>query len=192
MLQLCTAPSDENQILSYRTQTSCPLLMVPISEGQKLPKSRLILWWDGFGKWKALFVSAKQHGSPLQNPLLSIGLFLFLPQVTLPEYFFSCCTVMCLTLTECCKSPLTFTCAILSELYQGSVCDGAWYTVTAQAISIFSGEAHPLVVIKEVIISLSEEYCITFFLKDVYCSHCKGLQTLSHQLMIKRAVKWQT
>lgn len=151
MLQLCTAPSDENLILGYWPQTSHPLLTVSISEGQIQRRSRLILRGDGFGEWKALFVFAKQHGSPLQDPLLSIGLFLLLPQVTLPEYFFSCCTVMCLTLTGCCKSPLSFTCATSSERYQGPDCDGVCYTVTGQAISIFyfSTEAHPLGVIKK-------------------------------------------
>lgn len=98
MLQLCTAPTDENLIRGYWPQTSHPLLVDPISEGQIQPRNRLILRGDGFREWKTLFVFAKQHGSwgpwtaPLQDLVLSIGLFLLLPQVTLPELF-SCCLV---------------------------------------------------------------------------------------------------
>lgn len=97
MLQLCTAPSDENLILGYWPQTSHPLLTAPISEGQIQPRNGLILRGDGFGEWKTLFVFAKQHRSrglrpaPQQDPVLSISLFLPSPQVTLPERLFSCC-----------------------------------------------------------------------------------------------------
>ncbi len=99
MLQLCTAPSDQNLILGYWPQTSRPLLTVRIGERQIQPRNRLILRGDGFGEWKTLFVFAKQHRSwglrtaPLQDPVLSTLLFLLLPQVTLPEYLFSRCSV---------------------------------------------------------------------------------------------------
>lgn len=46
MLQLCTAPTDENLILGYWPQTSHPLLMVPIGEGKIQPRDGLILRVD--------------------------------------------------------------------------------------------------------------------------------------------------
>lgn len=100
MLQLCTAPTDQNLIPGYWPQTSHPLLTVPISEGQIQPRNRLILRGVGFWEMEdfvCLCQSARELGDSgrplLQDPVLSTRLFLLLPQVTLPEHLFSCCSV---------------------------------------------------------------------------------------------------
>lgn len=100
MLQLCTAPTDENLILGYWPQTSHPLLTVPISERQIQPTSGLISRGDGFGEWKALFVFAKHNWNqglrmaPLQDLVLSIGVFLRLLYLSTCSHV-ALCNVTC-------------------------------------------------------------------------------------------------
>lgn len=143
MLQLCTAPTDENLIRGNWPQTSHPLLMVPISEGQIQPRNRLILRGDGFGgieDFVCLCQVARNLGT-LDGSSAGPGFIDWpLPPLTsgysTPVVLVLPC-VMCLALTGCWRSPLSLTSLyeVMSGRFQQPACDGVIY-ITA-ALSLF-------------------------------------------------------
>lgn len=110
----CSAPTDENQILGW-PQTSHPLLTVPISEGQIQPKPGLSQEEMGLGNWRLCLslpsrTEAQDSGRLLRGPAFflswaSSSSHLRLLHFTVVSMFYC---VMCLAVTEYCKSQLYF------------------------------------------------------------------------------------